>query len=134
MIVSCFSVDFDGVEPCKIEVQVSTTMGVPKMIISGLATRVVREARERILAGLKSQQMKLKSCRTVVNLMPTNISKKGNHLELAMAVGIMGSHLGLNIKKDDCFIGAVGLDGRVQAVPALLALSLIHISEPTRPY
>ncbi len=106
----------------RVAVQVTIQRGVPKLIISGMANRVVRESRDRIMAALKSQQIKLKSCRTVVNLLPTDMLKKDNHLELAIVAGILSSYKLFQPERGDCFIGSLGLNGDLESVSSILAL------------
>lgn len=124
MIVSTFSVIFHHLLEKKVTVQVSMFPGIPKIIISGLATRVVRESRDRLISCLKSQKIKLKSYRTVINLMPTDLVKNDNHLELAMIAAVLAGYGLIMINQDDCYLGSVGLSGEVLSVPKIEALVL----------
>lgn len=121
------SLILQGLSPIKIEVGVVTQQGIPKIILTGLADRVISEAKERILSSLKTNKVKIKSCRTVINLFPSDVPKKESHLELAMLVGLLKSY-GLDNFQDltnqDCFIGSLGLDGSVKSVKQILALTI----------
>ena len=46
------SIILQGLKPIKVEVEVLTTKGVPKLIITGLADRVISESKERIFSCL----------------------------------------------------------------------------------
>jgi magnesium chelatase family protein len=124
MIVASHSVFFHKLKQQKVAIQISTNQGVPKIIISGMASRVVRESKDRIVSCLKSLQVKLKSCRTVINLMPTDIPKKDNHLELALVAAILANYGLITISGKDCFIGSVGLKGEVFPASKVVALVL----------
>jgi len=124
MTVSTFSVIFHHLLEKRVTVQVSMFPGIPKIIISGLATRVVRESRDRLISCLKSQKIKLKSYRTVINLMPTDLTKNDNHLELAMIAALLAGYGLINNNQDDCYLGSIGLSGEVLSVPKIEALVL----------
>lgn len=124
MIVSAYSVIFYHLLEKKVTVQVSMFPGIPKIIISGLATRVVRESRDRLISCLKFQKIKLKSYRTVINLMPTDLIKNDNHLELAMIAAVLAGYGLIQINQDDCYLGSVGLSGEILSVPKIQALVL----------
>ncbi len=124
MTVSTFSVIFHHLLEKKVTVQVSMFPGIPKIIISGLATRVVRESRDRLISCLKSQKIKIKSYRTVINLMPTDLIKNDNHLELAMMAALLAGYGLIKIDQNDCYLGSVGLSGEVNSVPKIQALVL----------
>lgn len=121
---SSFSLVFHQLSPVKVEVQVVNQQGLPKLILTGLAERIVKEAQERVLAGMRSAGIKLKGCRTVINLTPTNVPKNDAHLELVILAGLLQSYGLLEVAKTDCFIGTVGLRGEVGGVPTVLALTL----------
>lgn len=124
MFATSHSVFFHQLKEKKVIIQISTTQGVPKIIISGMASRVVRESKDRIISCLKSLQVKLKSCKTVINLMPTDIPKKENHLELALVAAVLASYKLITISAEDCFIGSIGLKGEVYPVSKVVALVL----------
>lgn len=48
------SLILQGLSPVKIEVEVATEQGIPKIILTGLANRVISEAKDRILSSLKT--------------------------------------------------------------------------------
>ncbi|KUK79691.1 MAG: MG(2+) CHELATASE FAMILY PROTEIN / ComM-related protein [Microgenomates bacterium 39_7] len=124
MYASSHSVIFYKLQDTKVTVQILSQQGVPKIVISGMASKVINESKDRIVSCLKSLNIKPKSCRTVINLMPTDIIKKDNHLELALITAILASYELITINHDDCFIGAIGLKGEVQPVSKVLALVL----------
>ncbi len=122
-MISCtHSIIFSGFDTKKIIVQVSCNPGIPKMIISGLATRVVKESKERLIACMKILGVKVKSYKTVINLIPTDLSKSQNHLELAILAGLLQNYQLIKNNQQDCFIGSIGLDGELSPVKKIFAL------------
>lgn len=102
-----------------------TLRGIPKLIVTGLAQRVISEAKERILASLRVNQIPVKSCRTIINLFPSDLPKKDNHLELALLVDLLKSYAVNSLRTindQDCFIGSLGLDGSIKSVKKSFAL------------
>ncbi len=121
---SVSSLIFRGLTPIQVTIETSTHQGIPKIVMTGLAEKVVRESRERILSSLKSQKIKFKSCRTVFNLVPADIPKKSQHLELGMIAALLSNYQLVQFNRKDCFFGRLGLDGVVQPVPRIFALVL----------
>jgi magnesium chelatase family protein len=124
MSASVSSVILQGLKPIQVKVEVASTRGIPKVVVIGLATRVVVEARQRILTALKNNNIKLKSCRTVINLTPPDVPKKQAYLDLAMIAGLLNSYGLTSFNEQDAFIGELGLDGSVRAVAGCLGLVL----------
>ena len=119
------SIILQGLKPIKVEVEVLTTKGIPKLIITGLADRVISESKERILSCLKSNKIKIKSCRTVVNLFPSGIPKRDEHLELSILIALLKSYEIYpfdTFTTQDCFIGSLGLNGAIKPVKKIFAL------------
>ncbi len=119
------SLILQSLAPLKIDIEVVSQQGIPKIVLTGLAGRVVAEAKERVLSSLKTNDIKIKSCRTIINLAPSDVPKQNNHLELAILVGLLKSY-GLpafnNFSNKDCFIGSLALDGAIKPVKQILAL------------
>lgn len=121
---SVSSLIFQGLTPIPVTIEISTHQGIPKIVMTGLAEKVVKESRERILSSLKAQKIKFKSCRTVFNLIPADIPKKSQHLELGMVAALLSNYQLVKFDQKDCFFGRLGLDGTVRSVPHIFALVL----------
>ncbi len=116
------SIIVKGLKPISVEIEVKTSRGVPKIIMIGMARRVIREAKQRILSSLKSADIKLKSCRTIINLTPVDEPKNDSHLELAILAALLNNYGLLNIQSKTCFLGQLGLDGVIKTVRHVFAL------------
>jgi hypothetical protein len=120
-----YSAILQGLNPTIIEVEVDQTDGLPVLVLIGLATSAVIEAKERITTSLQSCGLKLKTKLTFVNRAPTDIKKSSPALDLAILAALLKQN-GL-IKRDlskYLFLGEVGLDGRIKSVHGALPIVL----------
>ena len=112
-----------GVEGHPVRVEVHVAQGLPSFTIVGLPDASCRESRDRVRAAVQSSRFEWPQQRVTVNLAPTNLRKVGSGLDLAMAVGtprrdpaaLRTAHRG-----SLGYLGELGLDGTVRAVPGVL--------------
>lgn len=125
MIITTHSAILQGLTSLAIDIEISCIRGVPQLLIIGLASKSVTEARERISSAINNLGIRLKSKRTVVNLAPANIRKNTTSLDLAIAVGLLqiNQALRLNIK-EYFFLGELSLEGELKQVNGVLPLVL----------
>lgn len=125
MLSRVFSATLVGLEPVLIEVEVDTTQGVPNFVLIGLPSKAVDEAKERVTAALVNCGIRIRSKRTVVNLAPADLQKKGSGLELAIAVGLLKMY-GEIVEETDktLFFGELSLDGQLKPIRGALTLVL----------
>jgi magnesium chelatase family protein len=109
-------------QPISVEVHVST--GLPSFSIVGLPDASCRESRDRVRAALLSSGFRWPQKRITVNLAPTAVRKGGAGLDLALAIALLvaDDQLGASVARGTGFLGELGLDGTVRAVPGVLAL------------
>lgn len=93
------------------------------VVISGLADSVIRESRGRLICALKENRLRIPSGTLLLNLVPTARRKVGGMLDLAIALAAAAAcgHLEPRWLADTLFIGELGIDGRLHAVPGGLA-------------
>jgi magnesium chelatase family protein len=113
-----------GVEGHRVTVEVHASSGLPSYTIVGLPDASCRESRDRVRAALLSSDQQWPQCRLTVNLAPTGLPKAGAGLDLAIAVGILAAtdKIPSDRLADHAFIGELGLDGSIRAVPGALPL------------
>ncbi|MBU0975034.1 YifB family Mg chelatase-like AAA ATPase [Patescibacteria group bacterium] len=112
-----------GLKTIKIQVEVDLTRGKPQLIIIGLPSKSIEESKERITTALINSNIRPKSQRTIVNLAPADIQKKGSGFDLAISVGILKAYEKILIEtKDAMFFGELSLSGRVKKITGLLPL------------
>lgn len=125
MLARTCSAVVQGLQPVKIEVEVDTTIGTPQLLIIGLPTKEVDEAKERITAALLNCGIRIRARRTIVNLAPADVRKAGSGLELAIAVGLLKIYEELDVDTTDTmFFGELSLDGSIKPVRGALPLVL----------
>jgi len=128
-----------GLQPIKITVEVDSTEGIPNLIVIGLASKSVDEARERITAALLNCGISPKARRTIVNLAPAEVKKTRSSLELAMCIGLLKLYGVITAYTDKtAFFGELSLDGAIKpitgALPLVLAAQQLGFSEIILPY
>ena len=118
-IPSAIVVGVDG-RPVTVEVHVAN--GLPGLTIVGLPDVACREARDRVRAAVMAAGAEWPLKRITINLAPSDTRKVGSGLDLAMAVGVLVASEQLTAEQveDLAFIGELGLDGTVRAVPGVV--------------
>lgn len=118
-----YSVAYQGVEACLVEVQCAVTAGLPGFSIVGLPNKAVSEARDRVRSALSAMAIALPSKKITVNLSPADLPKEGSHFDLPIALSLLAS-LGVipeETAERTIAIGELSLDGTL--MPVLGALS-----------
>jgi magnesium chelatase family protein len=113
-----------GVDGRPVRVEVHASSGLPGFTIVGLPDTTCREARDRVRAAFLSSSLTWPSMRVTVNLAPPALRKAGAGLDLAIAVGLLvaSDQLPGRCLADRAFLGELGLDGSIRAVPGALPL------------
>ena len=124
-MVRTYTAVLQGLESIKIEVEVEAIRGTPQLILIGLPTKAVDEAKERVTASLLNCGIRPKSRRTIVNLAPADLPKRGTGLELAIATCILKLYQKLKGSTDDyLFLGELSLNGDIKPIKGILPLTL----------
>lgn len=94
-----------------------------EVVLSGLPDPVIRESRARLLAALAAERLSLPPGRYYVNLVPAATKKRGELLDLPLALALCcaAGHAPPQALEDCLFLGEVGIDGRLHPVPGGLA-------------
>lgn len=125
MLARTFSAVTQGLTPIKIEVEVDGTQGTPNLIIIGLPSQAVEEARERITSALTNCGVRIRAKRTIVNLAPASLRKTNSSLELAIVVALLKMYQEINVDTDQTiFLGELSLDGTLKPIRGALPLTL----------
>lgn len=110
-----------------VEVQVSTSSGMPGIYITGKADGAVREGKDRIRAAITNSDLPFKERKMTIALAPAEMPKIGSGFDLAMAVGALAvNELAPSDRlAESVFLGELALDGAVRPIrgvlPALIA-------------
>ena len=123
MVERTYSATLLGLEAVKIEVEVDGAVGTPNLILVGLPSRAVDEAKDRITSAIQNSGIRIRSKRTIVNLAPANIKKSDSTLELAITIAILKMYGEITADTDQTmFFGELSLDGSIKAINGCLAL------------
>lgn len=121
------TVVLDGMEGVMVDVECSVAGGVPFVKVVGLPDASINESCDRVRAALESNGIRWKSQRTIFNLSPAHVRKRGTGCDLAMAAALLCGKGVLTQEQltGTVLLGELGLDGRLHgvrgALPSLLA-------------
>lgn len=113
----------DGLDAVNIDVESSFTKGLPSFSIVGMANTSIQESKDRIKSALLSNEFKFPPKRITINLSPSEIAKKGSHVDLSIALLIALQET--KVKLDDIYVfGELGLDGKLKDTKSIFVLIL----------
>ncbi|MFT5530234.1 MAG: magnesium chelatase family protein [Candidatus Poriferisodalaceae bacterium] len=124
MTATVGSATLSGVEGHRVDVEVQCANGLPSVVMVGLPDAACREARDRVKSAIHSAELDWPSRRVTVNLAPSTLRKLGTGLDLSIAVAVLvaSGQLPPECVEGRSFVGELGLDGRVRAVPGMVPL------------
>ncbi|MEI0739936.1 YifB family Mg chelatase-like AAA ATPase [Paenibacillus sp. JTLBN-2024] len=113
-----------GIDGVLIQVEVDISNGLPQTSIIGLPDSAIREAVERVRAGIKNCGFTFPLQRTTINLAPADLRKEGSAFDLAIALGILCTSGQLVLPGDEKLltIGEMALDGSLRPVTGVLSM------------
>ena len=116
-----------GLSGTLIDVEVDITSQLPAFVLVGLPDASLSEATARVRGAIANSGFSFPSRKVVVNLSPAAVPKSGSSFDLAIAVGVLVAMevIPQAVVSGFCFIGELGLDGAVKAVPGVLPMSLL---------
>lgn len=123
MTVHAFSTALVGIEAVLVDVETQILGALKRFTVVGLADGVVREARERVRGALEHVGFTFPYGEVIVSLSPATLPKAGAGFDLSIAVTILAAMKRFDPARLEgkIFLGALGLDGSVRAVPGALA-------------
>ncbi len=128
-IAKLYSVDLEGLEVKKIEIEADLNVGLHSFNVVGLADKSVTEAKERINSALKNCGIKPpyhQNQRITINLAPADTKKTGAHFDLPIALAYLLASK--QIKpfdfEDKIFAGELSLDGNLRKINGALNIAI----------
>lgn len=112
-----------GMEACSVEVETDLGWGLPAFSIVGLPDAAVREAKERVRAGMANSGFDFPLRRITVNLAPADVRKEGPAFDLPIALSLLAASEQMRSALLGSFsaIGELSLDGSVRRVNGALS-------------
>lgn len=112
-----------GLEGVIIDVECHTSNNLPGIVIVGVGSKAVDEAKERLRAAFVASKLELPRKRITLNLAPADIPKDGSAFDLAMATAILaktGQIQSPERLQDVIVFGELGLDGTVRPIRGII--------------
>ena len=120
------SASISGLKVEFVHVEADVSNGLPAFVMVGYLSSEVKEASERVRTAIRNSGLDYPAKKTVINLSPATMKKRGAAFDLPIAVSILVS-LG-KIRQtgvgDILILGELGLDGKVQKIPGILPILL----------
>lgn len=107
-----------------VHVEADIANGLPMFHMVGYLSSEVKEAGERVRTAIRNSGIDYPPKKTVINLSPATLRKRGASFDLPVATAVLIS-LGVirqNRTKGCLMIGELGLDGKVRKVPGILPI------------
>ena len=115
-----------GLQAGFVHVEADVSNGLPSFSMVGYLSAEVKEASERVRTAIRNSGLEYPAKKTVINLSPATVRKRGAAFDLPIAVAILISlgRLSQQCVKEMLVIGELSLDGGVQCVPGILPILL----------
>ena len=118
------SASLDTIDAISIDVESTFTKGLPTFTIVGMISTSISESKDRVKSALLTNGFKFPPLKITVNLSPSEISKKGTHFDLAIALQI-AFYDQKNIDFNDIyFFGELSLDGNIKDTSSIFPIIL----------
>lgn len=107
-----------------IRVEADISNGLPMFHMVGYLSSEVKEAADRVRTAIRNSHIQFPAKKTIVNLSPAYVRKRGTSFDLPIAVAVLSSLGEYERSKTDnmVFVGELGLDGRVLEVAGVLPI------------
>lgn len=131
MLAKINTLSLRGIDGYRVSAEVFLASGLPAYNVVGLPDAAVKEARDRVIAALKTSGYNIPPKRITVNLAPAEKKKTGTHFDLPIALGLLAASGGIDYTEENrldntYFLGELALDGTIRpaagVLPMLLAL------------
>lgn len=107
-------------------VEADVSNGLPAFHMVGYLSSEVKEAAERVQTAIRNSGFSYPPKRTIVNLSPATMRKRGTSFDLPVAIAILLSlgQIQADKVKNTLIIGEIGLDGTIRGVQGVLSIVL----------
>ena len=119
-----YSAALHGMEVKFIRVEADLSNGLPMFHMVGYLSSEVKEAGERVRTAIRNSGLEIPVKKTVINLSPGSVRKRGTSFDLSIALAILASQ---NLVSQEALervlaVGELGLDGSIRDVPGVLPI------------
>lgn len=126
MVGNVKTIMLQGITGIELSIECDVSEGMPSFQMVGSLGAEVREAKERVMSGLKNMGYRLPIKKITVNLMPASIHKTGTSFDVPIAVALAKAYglIRANYLEKIVFIGEMSLSGEIQSVRGILPMIL----------
>ena len=137
MLAKINTLSLKGIDGYKVSAEVFLASGLPAYNVVGLPDAAVKEARDRVMAAIRTSGYCIPPKRITVNLAPAEQRKNGTHFDLPIALGLLAASGGIdetdNAKLEKTyFLGELALDGKIRPAAGVLPI-IIRTANCTGP-
>ena len=118
------SATLDTIDAITIDVESTFTKGLPSFTIVGMISTSINESKDRVKSALLTNGFKFPPLKITINLSPSEISKKGTHFDLSIALQIAFFDNKKVFFDDFYFFGELALDGNIKDTSLIFPLVL----------
>lgn len=123
MVVKCTSFGISGIDGYKVEVEASSTRGMPRIDLVGLPDAAVKESKDRVTSAMRNCGLQISTSHITFNLAPADIKKEGPIYDLPITVNLMTLSGHIYADLSDCaFIGELSLSGDTRSINGVLPM------------
>lgn len=122
MLAKTLSYGLFGIDGFPVLVEADVANGLPACDIVGLGDTAIKEAKERLKAGIKNSGLDFPTNKITINLAPADRKKEGTLFDLAMAMALLSATGQVKIQEQYIFIGELSLGGQIRAINGVLPL------------
>ncbi len=117
------SATLDSIEAIVVDIEATFTTGMPSFSIVGRGNLEIQESKDRVKSSLLMNEFKFPPKKITINLSPSEVIKKGSHLDASIAL-LIALH-DKNVNFEDFFVfGELGLDGSLKDTSSIFLLIL----------
>lgn len=127
MLSTVYSAGLRGVDGYIVTLECDVRDKISYFEVVGLPDAAVKEAKERVRAGIENIGIDFPDAAIVVNMAPADMKKTGTAFDFAMIIGILRSagYIAPEFPMDKCcFLGELSLSGGIRGVAGVLSMVL----------
>ncbi|HOV14524.1 MAG TPA: ATP-binding protein, partial [Spirochaetota bacterium] len=123
MVGKTYTYSRNGMSCNLVETEVDIKKGLPAIMVSGLLSQEVKEAKERIRPAITNSGLEFPAKKITINLSPAEIIKTGTHYDFAISVALLKA-TGMIPKNDKkiAYFGELNLSGEIKWIRGILPM------------
>lgn len=127
MLAHVHSATIVGIDAIPVTVEADIkSKGFPGWNMVGLLETTIKEARDRVTSAISNAGFQLPNRKTIINLSPADLKKKGTHFDLAIAVCLLAASNSVRADRAKRYmmVGELSLTGKVYPTNGVLMMAM----------